>query len=227
MEFGDVADPTHGRPNENVPIRDDVHGWLCWTGERWLRWDGSQWQDLGVKEPTTTISPQQVFAHQAFQPSDAIPVPSGTLQSTGYSSPSLFMLTGAACVILGSFMPFITVSVDGQQLTGLYASVNPVGIGASRVFGLWLLLASAPSYYVKARKASGIISLVLAVIILAVYVVWTISGLVGVENADLFGARESWTPNIGLLLSILGCALAAFGAIKLLSANRKNITRGP
>jgi hypothetical protein len=130
---------------------------------------------------------------------------------------------GGAAVLLGALLPFISApSVFGYAVF----NVNSGARGMSAVFGAVIgvlgviahrLPASGPS---RSGTPTGltVTLLILSGLGALGYAGFAVAGLVGFQDqADLgIPVRVTYSPGSGLVLSILGCALATAGAIGIL-----------
>jgi hypothetical protein len=129
-------------------------------------------------------------------------------------------LWGGIGVAIGALLPFTfhtQATIEGVPV----ASGFGIEIGyrfISLFFGLLLAgLALWTRCQPVFRRRIAITSLVLALLGLAGYSLFTLAGVVGVTaQTDLGPAQVSWYPNIGALDSIAGCAACAIGAIVML-----------
>ena len=126
-------------------------------------------------------------------------------------------LWGGIGIVIGAVLPFIfhtRETVDGTQ----FAISSGVGIGyrfISLLFGLLLAgLAVSTRYRPVYRRPIAISALVLSLLGLAGYSLFTLAGVAGITEQT--GVQVSWYPNIGTLDSIAGCAACAIAAIVML-----------
>jgi len=124
-------------------------------------------------------------------------------------------LWGGIGVVIGAVLPFIyNVQVDGTP----FPSGSLIGAGdrfISLLFGLLLAgLALWTRYRPAYRRRIAIASLVVSLLGLAGYCLFTLAGVAGITEQT--GVQVSWYPNIGALDSIAGCAACAIAAIVML-----------
>jgi hypothetical protein len=154
---------------------------------------------------------------------------SSTPSMSGFSLSSLtvasrWAIGGGAAVFLGSLLPFISSSditeagiKGGARVTsGIFALIL-VGLGAATQF--------AP---IKPGSNSRPRGYAIALVILSVlgflgYTGFAAIGAVGTTQTDALGfsATVTYSPDIGLIMAILGCAAAAVGAILVLRQGRQ------
>ncbi len=132
---------------------------------------------------------------------------------------------GGLAVFLGALVPFDSPN-NGPGVTGgaLTSGINGDARLASALFGLALVGLAAGALYETVRTWPKGPSRVLAVLLLGLsalgligYVGFAWLGLAGFSTPDGLGGqvRTAYSPNIGLYLSILGCAAAIYGAIRI------------
>jgi hypothetical protein len=133
---------------------------------------------------------------------------------------------GGAAVFLGSILPFVTNTTNSD-----YASFSISGGGrtASALFGLVLIIIgysirhrSAPTATrPKAPIGLEVTLLVLSAVGVLGYLGFAAAGLAGFQDqTDLGPVTITYSPSIGLILAVLGCAAAAVGSILLLTRAR-------
>jgi hypothetical protein len=136
-------------------------------------------------------------------------------------------LWGGIGIVLGTGFPFIyNVQVDGTP----FASGSLIGAGdrfISLLFGLLLGgLALWTRYRPAFRRPIAIASLVVSLLGLASYCLFTLAGVAGtIMQTNAGPAQVSWYPNIGLLDSIAGCVACAIAAIVMLRTPAPGETR--
>ena len=130
---------------------------------------------------------------------------------------------GGAAVFLGSILPFVSNTTNSD-----YASFTISGGGrtASALFGLVLIalgFAIRRRQVPAATRLGGPIGLEVAILVLSGigvlgYVGFAAAGLVGFQDQTDLGSSVTitYSPSIGLILAILGCAAAAVGSIRML-----------
>jgi hypothetical protein len=124
-------------------------------------------------------------------------------------------LWGGIGIAIGALVPFVYhVQVDGSP----FAAGSLIGAGdrfLSLFFGLLLAgLALWTRYRPAYRRGIAIASLVVSLLGLAGYCLFTLAGVAGVTEQS--GVQVSWYPNIGALDSIAGCAACGIAAIVML-----------
>lgn len=119
-------------------------------------------------------------------------------------------IAGGSAIVLGSQMPFVSFSDMGAQ-------VNPEAKTGSLVFGLIMIalavaLRMAPQ---PQRLLAGVAALGLSALGALLYVLFIVIGIVGVPEQDPFGDTTTLTfsPSIGIVLCVAGCAVAGLAAI--------------
>ena len=128
-------------------------------------------------------------------------------------------LWGGIGIVIGAVLPFIfhaQATVDGATVASGFGT--GIGIGyrfISLLFGLLLAgLALWTRYRPAFRRRIAIASLVVSLLGLAGYCLFTLAGVAGVTEQS--GVQVSWYPNIGALDSIAGCAACGIAAIVML-----------
>jgi hypothetical protein len=123
---------------------------------------------------------------------------------------SWLAMAGGTAVVLGSLLPLVSFN-------GLSAEVGRGARYASVVFGLAVValgfaLRAAPQ---PGRLVAGIATLCLSSLAGLLYVGLIVAGITGVPEQDPFGTTTSLTfsPNIGIILAVAGCAAAYVAAI--------------
>jgi hypothetical protein len=152
------------------------------------------------------------YAPQApppYSPVPAAPAPSG---STWF-----WTVGGGAAVFLGSLLPFVSGS---DTVNG---GINGGARVSSAVFGLILAGLGAAIAFAPPRPGPrgrslglGITLLVLSGLGLLGYVIFTAIGAAGVNQSGGFGTKVTYSPSVGIILAILGCAAAVVGSILVL-----------
>lgn len=124
---------------------------------------------------------------------------------------SWLVMVGGAAVFFGSLMPF-------ASFTGVDAVVGPGAKTASMMYGLVLValgfvLGAAPR---RGRLVAGIAITCLSAVAGLLYMRFILAGITGVPVQDLFGDATSLTfsPGIGVILAVAGCAAAYVAAIR-------------
>ena len=128
-------------------------------------------------------------------------------------------LWGGIGIVIGAVLPFIfhaQATVDGATVASGFGT--GIGIGyrfISLFFGLLLAgLALWTRYRPLFRRPIAISSLVLSLLGLTGYSLFTLAGVAGITEQT--GLQLSWYPNIGALDSIAGCAACTIAAIVML-----------
>jgi hypothetical protein len=162
-------------------------------------------------------NPQQPYTNPAQGYSSQTPGASGTSTGlSGFSASSLSVATrwalgGGGAVFIGALLPFISGEVTGNGISG----------GArftSAFFGLILIGLGVGAQYASAKTGPRAPSLICGIILLSLaalgflgYLGFTAIGAVGINQSDGFETiHETFSPNIGLIMSLLGCAAAAY-----------------
>jgi hypothetical protein len=175
------------------------------------------------------------------QPNPSWPRPPGRLlwvedmpaaAATGSPWP-VWCTGGGAAVARGSLLPFIP---NTSILDNATVNINGGGRGISGIFGAIMV---ALGVFAHRRLASGTcrpgtpagLAVPLAVLFglgALGHGGFAVVGLVGFQDQeDLdFPVRVTYSPSIGLVLSVLGCVLAAAGAIGMLRAATASRRRG-
>jgi hypothetical protein len=124
---------------------------------------------------------------------------------------SLLAMAGGTAVVLGSLMPWMSVSSAG-------AEVKPGAKAASMVLGLVVValgfaLRAAP---LPGRLVAGIATLGLSSLAGLLYAGFILAGINGVPEPDAFGDMTTvmYSPNIGIILAVAGCGAAFTAAIR-------------
>lgn len=128
-------------------------------------------------------------------------------------------LWGGAAVAVGALLPFI-YNVQGT-IDGYPVTVNGISAGdrfISFLFGLLLGgLTLWARYRPVFRRRIAIASLVASLLGLVGYCLFTLAGVADITvQTDNGPVQYSWSPNIGVLLSIGGCAACAIAAFVML-----------
>jgi hypothetical protein len=139
---------------------------------------------------------------------------------------SRIAMIGGLAVFLGSLLPFISSS-DGT------ATIHSNARVASAIFGLLLAglgagLQLSPASVEPDRRRRRLKGIAITLLIVAGlgtlgYIIFTAVGFSGVTQDDGFGLSQkvTFSPSIGLILSILGCLAAVYGAIRALRSDYK------
>jgi peptidoglycan/LPS O-acetylase OafA/YrhL len=132
---------------------------------------------------------------------------------------------GGAAVCLGSLLPFISGS---SSLGDATFNINGGGRLLSVIFGAVIVVIGllARRRLTAARTRPGpstgpaVTLTVLSSLGVLGYSGFAAAGIVGFQDQDDMGfpGKVTYSPNIGLVLCILGCAVAGVGAIRLLTS---------
>lgn len=143
------------------------------------------------------------------------------------STDTRWIIGGGAALFLGSLLPFITYA---PNLYGTF-QINGGFRSGGTFFGLIIIGIGVAMWYQPAAGwlASKAKANVLAIVLLLLtglmglgYLGIAAAGAIGVQEPTDFGSTVTvnYSPNIGLVLSIVGCAAAGVGAIiALVQAN--------
>jgi hypothetical protein len=120
-------------------------------------------------------------------------------------------IAGSSAVLLGSLLPFVSFSPD------IY-TVNSSPKESTASLGIILVVLGIINMLVKSNRAkliSGILTIIVAGLTVLTLGGFIIAGIVGINEAGVFGSsvHVNWSPQIGMFISILGCAVAGIGAI--------------
>jgi len=122
-------------------------------------------------------------------------------------------IAGGTAVFLGSLLPFVSFS-DPE------IAVNPGARPASAVFGLIVLGLGIALHVVPRRFLIGtsVATLCLAALGALGYAITIVAGLAGITEQDPFGfpVKVTFSPGIGILLALAGCAAACVAGISSL-----------
>jgi hypothetical protein len=130
---------------------------------------------------------------------------------------SAWAIAGGTSVFLGSLLPFVSFSDPEMQ-------ANPGARTATALFGLTLLglgiaLRAAPRRHLI---ATAVTALCLSALGALGYAITIVGGLIGTTEQDPFGfpVTVTFSPGIGILLALAGCAAAYVAAIRTLQHYR-------
>jgi len=130
---------------------------------------------------------------------------------------SAWAIAGGTAVFLGSLLPFISFS-DPE------IGVSPGARGTSALFGLIVLGLGIALRTVPRRFLMGtsIATLCLSTLGALGYAITIAAGLVGVTEQDPLGfsVKVTFSPGIGILLALAGCAAAAVAGIRSIQHNK-------
>lgn len=134
-----------------------------------------------------------------------------TQLSTHRAADSGWAIAGGSAIFLGSLLPFIAFS-DPEM------GVNPGARAASALFGLIVLGLGFTLRAVQRRFLMGtsLATLCLSALGLLGYAITIATGLAGVTEQDPFGdpVKITFSPGIGILLALAGCAAATVAGIR-------------
>jgi hypothetical protein len=180
------------------------------------------WQ-LWVEE-----TPAQAPARAPAQAPAQAPAPAANRPPASIAD-ARWTVGGAIAIVIGSLLPWISASNNGLVTVTITGGAKT----ASLLFGLVLggigfviQAKSARGAFVKPRAYGwGIPLMVLSILGILGYGIFTIAGLSGVNETDALGdtAKVTFTPNVGLVLLFLGCVAVFVGSIKVL----RHATRRP
>ena len=130
----------------------------------------------------------------------------------GRAKDSSWAIAGGAAVLLGSLLPFVSSSDPA-------IAVTPAATGASALFGLIMVSLGIALRAVQRRFLRGIslAALCLSALGTLSYAAFIVVGLAGVATEqDPFGdsVRITFSPGIGIFLTLAGCATAAVADIR-------------
>ena len=130
---------------------------------------------------------------------------------------------GGGLVVVGSFMPFIAT-----ELPGLY-EINPDARSTSALFGAVLVGLALGMRSAASRMACSILLLVAAALGVLGYGGFAAMGIAGFEDESELGftSRVEFSPNVGLVACIAGCAIAFIAAIATLRSSPGSDSRRP
>jgi hypothetical protein len=160
-----------------------------------------------------------------WQPDPAWPAPPAGWQlwvdetptSSHRATDSAWAIAGGTAVFFGSLLPFISFS-DPE------IGVNPGARAASALFGLIVLGLGIALRAVQHRFLMGtsVATLGLSALGALGYAITIVAGLAGVtEQGTLgFSVKVTFSPGIGILLSLAGCVAAAVAGIRSIQRYR-------
>jgi hypothetical protein len=127
-------------------------------------------------------------------------------------------LGGGAAVVLGSVLPWVSVTSSG--VVGV--SINGGARGTSAVFGL-ILLGLGAAIVSRASRGAKSLGYAIALLVLSIlgtlgYAIFAIAGFAGFDETDALGdtAHVTFSPSVGLIMLFLGCVAVVYGAIRAL-----------
>lgn len=140
--------------------------------------------------------------------------PSGRPLAHWQPRPSAVVLAGGSAVALGSLMPFISVS-------GIGLGVTPAAKATSVVFGLIVVALGITMRHAaqeSARRIASAAALCLCCLGALGYVAFIATGIIGWPVQDSLGNSYTVTfsPDIGILLAVAGCAGGSYAATRAL-----------
>lgn len=129
-----------------------------------------------------------------------------------------FAIAGGGAITLGSLLPFVSFHAAGVVVN---SSTKPVAtVFGLIVVGVGFALGMAPR---GGRIAAGIAAVTLAFLAGLFEVLFIIAGIAGVPVQDDFGdtVTVTYSPNIGIILSLIGCVAAIAGGIMSFQRRRR------
>jgi hypothetical protein len=130
---------------------------------------------------------------------------------------SAWAIAGGTALFLGSLLPFVSSSDPDFGM-------NPGAKATSAVFGLIVLGLGLALRAVPARFLIGtaVATLCLSALGALGYAITIVAGMVGTTEQDPFGdsVRVTFSPGIGILLAMAGCAAVCVAAISSLQHHR-------
>ncbi|MBT0772102.1 hypothetical protein KIH74_24375 [Kineosporia sp. J2-2] len=174
----------------------------------------------GAHHPGQSYPGQSYPGQNTGQPLQ-YPPPANPWQAPGNSLAGLFRrvqwvaLAATLAVVLGSVIPFITY--EEPELLRSW-QVRPEALAASFLFGVVLTGLVALTRTPKLRTVASIALLVLALTGFCGYLLFTVVGLTsGIETQTWFATQTvHWSPGPGIVLCIVGTAVAAFQSVLIL-----------
>jgi hypothetical protein len=160
-----------------------------------------------------------------WQPGPTWPAPPAGRQPGADQTPasphqpmdSAWAIAGGTAVFLGSLLPFITFS-DPEF------AVNPGARAATALFGLLVLGLGIALRAVQRRFLMGTSLAIVSLSALGAlgYAITIVAGLAGITEQDPFGdsVKVTFSPGIGILLALAGCAAAAVAGIRSIQYHR-------
>lgn len=164
-------------------------------------------------------APQGWTPPQGWQPDPSWPAPppgwnlwvEDAAARDGYVRATRWIIAGGAAAIIGSLLPFLS-----SAQPDLY-TVNSTPKESATFFGVLLaavgviMLATA----VRRKRAWGITALVMAILAVLDQGGFLLAGLAGSDQTDPLGdtVHVTFSPHIGIFLSLLGCVAAGAGAV--------------
>lgn len=132
-----------------------------------------------------------------------------------------WIIGGGAAVVIGAVLPFVSSPVynyvvirGGARVTSALFGLILAGLG----LGLRTVFSSEVTASRGRALGMGIPALCLAVLGTLGYVIFTAIGEAGYKqtNGLGFSTTVTFSPSVGLILSILGCIAAVIGAIRVI-----------
>jgi hypothetical protein len=124
---------------------------------------------------------------------------------------SAWAITGGIAIFLGSLLPFVSFNNPEN-------AVNPGARAATALFGLIVFGLGIALRVIKRRFLMGasVVTLCLSALGALGYVITIVAGLVGVtEQGPLgFPMKVTFSPGIGIVLALAGCAAASVAGIR-------------
>jgi len=140
-----------------------------------------------------------------------------TSASPHRATDSAWSIAGGAAIFLGSLLPF--VSFSDPEIT-----LNQGARPTSALFGLIMLGLGIALRAIPRRFLMGtaVATLCLSVLGALGYAITIVAGLAGTTEQDPFGntVTVTFSPGIGILLALAGCAAAGIAGIRSLQHHR-------
>lgn len=177
-----------------------------------------QWTQKAKEGSSTTAPPPE------RQPDPTGPSPAGeqpwanqTPAAPHQATASAWAIAGGTAIFLGSLLPFF-FSSDAEFV------MNPSARATSALFGLIVLglgiaLRAVPRHLLI---GTSVAALCLSGLGALGYAITIVAGLAGITEQDPFGfpVKVTFSPGIGILLALAGCAAACAAGVKSLQHYR-------
>ena len=130
------------------------------------------------------------------------------------SRPGLWAVPGGSAITLGSLMPFVSYSGIGLDMYGRSKVIS--GLFGLLVIALAIALLRAVQQ--PARRITGLVTLCLSSLGALCYAGFIALGIIGWPQQDSVGDSYTvtYSPKIGVLLSVAGCVAVGLAAIRSL-----------
>jgi hypothetical protein len=178
--------PANWQPDPSWP--PPPPGWQLWV------------EDSAAPRPVATAVPAAAGMPAGVGMPGVAAVPRAGLPANAAAVNSLWAMGGGAAVLIGAWLPFVSVSAANLAL-GHFTMPTSLQV-TSALFGLALTLLGLG---LRKNPGYGTVLLVLSILGLIGYVGFTAFGIVGIWIFH-------FAPSIGLILSILGCVAALVGS---------------